>query len=182
MKMTMQTRASAGNWLATMLSGGDRRSIGRVAEVVMKVAEEPWLISGLVEMLQHPEIVIRMRAADALEKLQHVVPDQIAPFQTELLNIAAHVREPEIRWHLAQMLPRIPTSYMRRAKIAALLKTYCFDASTIVRVSAMQGLADLAKADNTFRLLALRQVNSALEFGTPAEQARAKKLLGKFDS
>src|SRR5262245_36216872 len=129
----MRARPSAGNWLATTLSGGDRRSIGRVAEVVGRIAEEPWLVSDLVEMLQHPEIVVRIRAADALEKLQRLIPSQVAPFQTELLNIAQEVSEPEIRWHLAQMLPRIPTSYMRRAKIAVLLKTYCFDTSVIVR-------------------------------------------------
>jgi hypothetical protein len=173
----MRARISAGNWLATTLSGGDRRSIGRVAEVVVKVADEPWLVSDLVEMLHHPDIVVRIRAADALEKLQHLIPEHITPLQTELLQIAQDVTEPEIRWHLAQMLPRIPTSYIRRTKIVALLKTYCFDASVIVRVSAMQGLAELARADNTFRFVALRQVNSALEFGAPAEKVRAKKLL-----
>jgi hypothetical protein len=150
--------------------------------VVVKVAEEPWLVSDLVEMLQHPEIVVRIRAADALEKLQHLIPDQIAPFQTELLTIAQQVKESEIRGHMAQMLPKIPTSYMRRTKIAALLKGYCSDPSIIVRVSAMQGLADLAKADNTFRLVALRQVDTALEFGTPAEKARARKLLSQFEN
>jgi hypothetical protein len=177
----MRARISAGNWLATTLSGGDRRSIGRVEEVVIKVTEEPWLVSDVVEMLQHPDVVVRIRAADALEKLLRLIPDQIAPFQTELLNIAQHAKEPEIRWHMAQMLPRIPTSYLRRAKIADLLKTYSFDGSIIVRVSAMQGLADLAKADNTFRFVALRLVNSALQFGTPAEKARAKKLLSQFE-
>jgi hypothetical protein len=177
----MHARAGAGNWLATTLSGGDRRSIGRVAEVVVKVAEKPWLISDLVEMLQHPEPVVRIRAADALEKLQHLIPGQISPFQTELLNIAQQAEDAEIRWHLAQMLPRIPTSYMKRVKIAGVLKDYCFDKSVIVRVSAMQGLADLARADNTFRLLALRRVNFALRFGAPAEQARARKLLRQME-
>jgi hypothetical protein len=177
----MRARAGAGNWLATTLSGGDRRSIGRVAEVVIKVAEQPWLVSGLVEMLQHPEPVVRIRAADALEKLQHLIPNQISPFQTELLSIAQQATEAEIRWHLAQMLPRIPTSYMKRARIADILKNYCFDKSVIVRVSAMQGLADLAKADNTFRLLALRRVNSALLFGASAEKARARKLLRELE-
>jgi hypothetical protein len=181
-RLPMRARKKTGDWLATTLSGGDRRSIGRVAEVVVRVAEEPWLVSDLVEMLQHPETIVRIRAADALEKLQHLIPSQMAPFQTELLNIAQEVKEPEIRWHMAQMLPRIPTSYLRRAKIARLLKSYCFDASIIVRVSAMQGLADLAKADNTFRLIALRQVNSALEFGAAAEKARARKLLPQLES
>jgi hypothetical protein len=128
-------------------------------------------------MLHHPDPVVRIRAADALEKLQHLIPDQISPFQTELLNIGQHAEDAEIRWHLAQMLPRIPTAYMKRTRIAELLKHYSFDKSVIVRVSAMQGLADLAKADNTFRLLALRRINSALLFGAPAEKARARKLL-----
>ena len=139
-------------------------------------------MSSLVEMLQHPEPIVRIRAADALEKLQHLIPNHISPFQTELLIIAKQATDAEIRWHLAQMLPRIPTSYMKRAKIADVLKNYCLDKSVIVRVSAMQGLADLAKADNTFRLLALRRVNFAMRFGAPAEQARARKLLRQMES
>ena len=177
----MRARAGTANWLATTLSGGDRRSIGRVPEVVIKVVEQPWLISDLVEMIHHPDPVVRIRAADALEKLQHLIPGQISPFQTELLNIAQDAEDPEIRWHLAQMLPRIPTGYMKRARIAELLKHYAFDKSVIVRVSAMQGLADLARADNTFRLIAVRHINSALLFGAPAEKARAKKLLSELE-
>jgi hypothetical protein len=178
MKMRAQ---KGGNRLATTLSGGDRRSIGRVADVVIAVAEQPWLITELVGLLQHPEAVVRIRAADALQKLQQLIPDQIVPFQTELLNIAQQAKDPEIRWHMAQMLPRMPTSYMKRSKIAVVLKRYSFDQSIIVRVCAMQGLADLAKADNTFRLLALRTVHSALTFGAPAEKARARKLLGELE-
>jgi hypothetical protein len=139
--------------------------------------DQPWLISGLVQMLYHPHSVVRIRAADALEKIQHLKPQAIAPFQTELLKVAEDTTEQELRWHLAQILPRIPASATKRRKLAQILKLYLLDDAIIVRVCAMQGLADLARQDSSFQPDALKLVNSRLRSGTPAERARARKLL-----
>jgi hypothetical protein len=55
--------------LAELLSGGDRRSIGKAAEVAEYVVVNPHQIDGLAALLEHHDEVVRMRAADALEKV-----------------------------------------------------------------------------------------------------------------
>jgi len=47
----------------------------------------------------------------------------------------------------------------------------------IVRVSAMQALVDLAAFDQRLRHLVHRRLRRVLKTGSPAERARARKLL-----
>jgi hypothetical protein len=60
---------SARDQIRAMLSGGDRRSIGRVAEIVDLIDHHPKTISSLIDCLWDEDACVRMRAADALEKI-----------------------------------------------------------------------------------------------------------------
>jgi len=55
--------------LLSRLTGGDRRSIGRTGEVVAAVLGEPSLFGVLLSGLWSSDPLVRMRAADALEKI-----------------------------------------------------------------------------------------------------------------
>ena len=55
--------------LLTLLTGADRRSIGRVLEVVAMVLAEPALLAQLIAGMCHADPVVAMRASDAAEKL-----------------------------------------------------------------------------------------------------------------
>ena len=55
--------------LLTKLSGGDRRSIGRADEVATEVVAVPELFPALMEAVEHPDEIVRMRASDAVEKV-----------------------------------------------------------------------------------------------------------------
>jgi hypothetical protein len=52
--------------------------------------------------------VLRMRAADAVEKISSQKPDLLKPFKSELLGLLFETDQKELRWHLAQMIPRLP--------------------------------------------------------------------------
>ena len=60
--------------LLAKLQGGDRRSIGRVDEVVREVLADPSLFRLLFEGMLHEDPLIRMRAADAPEKDHRTAP------------------------------------------------------------------------------------------------------------
>jgi hypothetical protein len=92
------------------LQGGDRRSIGRVPEVVAEVLSHPDLFGELMMGMQHPDPVVRMRAADAAEKVSAKHPDYLAPYTDELLHQIAQGTQQEVRWHVVQMLPRLALS------------------------------------------------------------------------
>ena len=103
------------------LTGGDRRSIGRSPEVVRQVLRQPRLVRGLVAGLRHDDPVVRLRAADALEKVSRRHPEWLRPFRRQLLRLAAESREPEIRWHLAQLLPWIDLTRSQRRMLLGVL-------------------------------------------------------------
>src|ERR1700729_3699067 len=89
------------------LKGRDRRSIGnsnRVAELVLR---QPDRLPELIECCWDADSVVRMRAADAAEKVSAKRPELLAPFKSELLALADETEQAELRWHLAQMIPRL---------------------------------------------------------------------------
>ncbi len=96
--------------LLDRLQGGDRRSIGRVAEVVAEVLSNPDRFGELIAGMQHPDPVVRMRAADAAEKVSADHPDYLSRYKDELLHQIAQSTQQEVRWHVAQMLPRLALS------------------------------------------------------------------------
>lgn len=159
------------------LTGGDRRSIGRVPRVVQQVIEQPELVAELLAGLGHENPVVRLRSADALEKVSRRYPERLQPFRRRLLRLAAKSHEPEARWHLAQMLPRIDLTPSQRLMLAGVFARYLTDESAIVRVSALQALAELATLDVGLRRLALARTRAGLRRDGPAVRARAKRLL-----
>ena len=54
----------------------------------------------------HEDSLVRMRAADAAEKISVKCPEYLKPFKKKLLNEIAKSEEQEVRWHVAQMIPR----------------------------------------------------------------------------
>jgi hypothetical protein len=54
----------------------------------------------------------------------------------------AKANEPELRWHLAVLVPRLPLNSKERRLATSLLSSDLEDRSSIVKTSALQGLAD----------------------------------------
>ena len=137
------------------LSGGDRRSIGRSNEVVANIlarpAQAPRLLKILVGALASPDAVLRMRAADAVEKITTQRPDLLQPFKKTLLSLAGTIVQKEVRWHLAILIPRLKLTPTERAVSVGILFDYLRDQSSIVKTCAMQSLADLASTDHKLK-------------------------------
>ena len=96
--------------IRSMLAGGDRRSTGRSDEIAGMVAQNPGRVVELVECLWDPDACVRMRAADALEKASRGKAEILEAHKAELLGLFAEAEQQEVRWHLAQIVPRLPLS------------------------------------------------------------------------
>ncbi|MFO0706360.1 MAG: hypothetical protein U0412_05865 [Nitrospira sp.] len=162
------------------LEGGDRRSIGRSGEVVAEVLGKPALFGALFGGLSVEDPVVRARAADAVEKITAVHPEWLRPYTANLLGPLASCEQIEVRWHVAQMLPRIRWNARDRQRVVAILQRYVRDSSRIVKTCAMQALADLTRQAPDLRPAVLRQLRQLTARGTPAMQARGKKLLAEL--
>ncbi len=91
--------------LLQKLVGGDRRSIGAVGEVVEAVLADADLFKHLFTGMMEADDIVRMRAADAVEKVTATRPEHLSPYKTEIIEQIARSEQQEARWHLCQMFP-----------------------------------------------------------------------------
>ncbi len=167
--------------LLQQLAGGDRRSIGASNRVVDQVLARPGLFSTLVGGLTDPDPVVRMRCADAAEKVTARQPALLQPHKLWLINLAATAGQQELRWHLAQMLPRLALTPAQRRRVLDILIGYETDASRIVRTFAMQAMADLAMQDAGLRAQVTGRLRALTATGSPAMRSRGRRLLAQLD-
>jgi hypothetical protein len=162
------------------LEGGDRRSIGRADEVAAEVARNPRLFPELISGLWSADALVRMRAADAAEKVTRENSKLLQPYKRQLLGLMADATEQELRWHLAAIAPRLWLDAAERKLASLLLRGYLDDRSSIVRTFALQGLAELAERDLSLRGGVIALLRGAVRDGTPAMRARGRKLLARL--
>ena len=163
--------------ISGLLKGGDRRSIGRSNQVAKLVLSEPRRFAELIECLWADDPIVRMRAADVAEKVSAVQPELLTPYKTELLGLLTEAEQIELRWHLAQMIPRLPLTQSERGRAAETLQLYLEDRSSIVRTFALQALADISRNDPELQPFVRQILEQSLRSGTAAMKARARKLL-----
>jgi hypothetical protein len=166
--------------ILSKLRGGDRRSIGKVSEVVAAVQKKPDLFKDLVTGLFDEDPVVRMRAADAMEKISLDNPQSLQPFKTELIRLAQQTQQQELRWHTAQMVPRLKLTPKETATVTDIFFEYLNDKSKIVVTFAMQALSDLALKRVEASARVIRAIEKLSRTGSPAIQSRGKKLLLKL--
>jgi hypothetical protein len=163
--------------LLKKLQGGDRRSIGKVSEVVADIRNDPSLFAVLLDGLFEDDPLIKMRTADAIEKITADFPEYLQPAKRKLIDLAGKTTQQEVRWHLAQILPRLNLEPDERNQIANYLFLYLNDKSKIVITFALQALTDLSAEDTKLQPRIIRALNEFMQTGSPAIKSRSRKLL-----
>jgi hypothetical protein len=163
--------------IAAMLEGTDGRSIGRSNDVVWLVLKQPRRFRELIGCLWSDNPIVRMRAADAAEKVSAQKPRLLDRYKAELLGLLGEAEQIELRWHLAAMIPRLRLTQRERHRAAEAMLQYLEDRSSIVKTFALQALSDLAQTDPILRPQVKQLLEESLQSGTPAMKARARKLL-----
>jgi hypothetical protein len=162
------------------LEGGDRRSIGKSEEVVAEVLADPSLFDVIFEGMLNPDPLIRMRCADAIEKITVDHPEYLRPHKTRLIQEVAKIDQQEVRWHVAQLCSRLELTSEERYLVVNILSEYLRDDSKIVKTSSMQALADIAEQDVNLRASIIQQLEELTRTGSPAMRSRGRKLLAKL--
>ena len=162
------------------LKEGDLRTIGNVPDLVEMIIDDPGLFDVVIRGMTHSDPGVRMRASDAVEKITRSFPDYLGPHKAFLLTEVMQQTQREVRWHLAQIIPRLELSTNERVKTAKALFEFLEDESKIVQTNALQALVDLAWEDDQL----FSEVKTAVEelsvSGSPAVRNRAGKLLSSF--
>lgn len=166
--------------LIAKVQGSDRRSIGRSEEVVGDVLADPGQFRLVFDAMLARDPVVRLRAADAVEKITRRRPDLLRGLEGRLLTDVAAIDQQEVRWHVAQLLPRLALTPPQRTQAVAILSGFLEDDSRIVRTFAMQALADLAEGDEQLRRRVLPLLAELTRTGTPAMRSRGRRLLTRL--
>ena len=170
------------NFILQKLAGADRRSIGRSGEVVDDVLTNPLLFKELFAGLFSDDLIVRMRAADAIEKITAKHPEYLRRYKRALIYRVAQMDQQEIRWHFAQMVPRLDLNVQESKFVVKTLMNYLHDKSSIVRTFSMQALADLVERNSSLRPRVMVLLNKLVRTGTAAMKSRGRKLLKKLES
>jgi len=160
-----------------MLAPGRLLDSGRVWEVVELLEGRPAKLSKLIECLFDEDPAIASRAADALERITRDRPQQAQRWKEALIGLLAETTEKKVRWNLALLIPRLKLTVPECRRTAAVLNTWLDDPSSIVKTSALHGMADLSRQDTASLPGVLDLLRLAARSGTPAMRARSRILL-----
>lgn len=163
------------------LKGGDLRSLGRAEEVVQDILKNPALFREVFEGMLKDNPVVRMRSADALEKVSSKYPEYLQPYKDRLIKEVSKIKQQEVRWHVAQMFSYLEVSYQEKDEIIEKLFSWLdSQESKIVKVCAMQTLVDFAEKDENIKPKIERKIKEIIKNGSPAMVSRGRKLIKKL--
>lgn len=163
------------------LKGGDLRSKGKSEEIVDDILKQPFLFGEVFEGMLNDDPVVRMRAADAIEKVSRLHPEYLKDYKKRLIQEVSKIDQQEVRWHVAQMFSRLELNDNEKELIVNLLFSWIEESnSNIVRVNSMQALSDLAEENRELRSLVLEKLQEIIQIGSPSMISRGKKLVKKL--
>lgn len=137
--------------ISDKLKGADLRTIGKVNMVIPEITNQE-KFDELFQGLFDADRLVVMRSADAIEKVTITHPEYLKVHKKELLDLFYTATHIELKWHLAQLMPRLMQqvnlnenetgNIWDKLSQQALDKT---ERSRIVRVLSLQALFDIQK-------------------------------------
>jgi hypothetical protein len=121
---------------------------------------------------------LAMRAADALQKVFIRQPELVQPHTSQLVALLLTHSQKEVRWHLAQILPHLNLTKDQVKQVAQIWQDDFYNStSSIVKTFSLQAMHDIAVHHPELQPVFDEMIAYALQNGTAAMRARAKRLL-----
>ncbi len=164
--------------IVAALSEGKRGAVARSTDVANYVIAEPTNLANLIDALSVEDSIVVSHAAHACLTIFEIRCDLLVPYKQHLLSILLQRDQWELIEQLSKIIPHLGcTSAEGNALWIRLLSIVENGRSSIARTCALQALADMADLDPVYEPYAARAIHYALEKGTKAMQARARKFL-----
>ncbi|SKC83588.1 hypothetical protein [Ohtaekwangia koreensis] len=131
--------------LSHLLIGRDIRTNQRNQEVIKRIKDQA-AFNELFAFLFHHERALVMRAAEAIEKITRQHKEYIQSHKAHLLSLMQTSDHVELKWHIAQLLPRLELSNSELTVVWHKLYYWAMNPNEgkIVRINALQGLHQLS--------------------------------------
>jgi len=170
MKMTKDSFTS-------LLVGRDLRTI-RQNSIVVRSVKDQESFDELFALVFHHERPLVMKAVDAVEKVTLKHPEFLKPHKTQLMAVLKSADHKELKWHIAQLIPRLPLTEEDLEDVRHIFTYWALNRneSKIVRVNALQGLFDLSQTHQEVQEDLLRTMSEMEHEMIPSIEARIRKL------
>lgn len=164
--------------------GGKTNSLGNVPFVIKEVIHNKHRMNELYSCLFDEDTWVRMRAADALEKICREHPDWLMPFIEKIQKELSSSSQPSIQWHIAQIYRQVSLTDTQRifaiSWLEQLLNSVHVD--WIVSANAMDTLVNFLDSgyyscDTLKKLLAVQQNHPS-----KSVRRRAQKILDSLNA
>jgi hypothetical protein len=169
------------------LKGGDLRSIGSSTAIISEITNQN-KFDKLFQGLFDTDRLVVMRAADAIEKITKIHPEYLDSHKKELLELFQTANHIELKWHLAQLIPRLIIRLKLDEKEMGMawdkLTLWALDrsGSRIVRINSMQALFDIQKQCPELKKDFTDTISKMERENIPSIVARIKKLRKEMKS
>jgi hypothetical protein len=160
-----------------MLMGGDLE-ITRRSKEVMEFVHDQQSFDELFKLLFHHDRVLVMRAADVVEKIIKHHKKYLEPYKTQLLSLLRNARNIEVKWHIAQLIPKLPFTDQELTDVWRMFTYWARNPneSKIVRVNALQALFELSHVNPSLKEDFEKTLHALELLPVPSIQARVRKL------
>jgi len=157
------------------------RTVGGVDKVVKLARTDRMVVHQLVESFSPTDEGLNMRIADALEKISAENHRALESYVPELVKILHDYHQKEVRWHMAQILPRLA---LTESELTAVRRIWKYDFhmshSKILKVFSLQALVDTCPHERKKHADVVQLLREAMKSGIPSLEARARKLWHPF--
>ena len=167
------------HFIELLTVGGKSNSLGEVPAVIDMVLGDKTRLEELYLCLFDEDAWVRMRAADALEKICRVKPTWLLPYIDRFARDFSDNTQSSIRWHLAQIYSEVDLTPAQQSTAAAWLERLLSspDIDWIVASNAMDTLAKFTRS-GYFSASALKKLLTIQQQHTSqAVRKRANMLL-----
>jgi hypothetical protein len=161
---------------------GHKNSLGRVNDVIDRVLSDSSRVEELYNAMFNNDAWVRMRAADAFEKICREHPEWIQPYVDRIQSDLSKSEQPSIQWHIAEIYCQVELDERQKAHAIEWLKKLLssVEVDWIVAANSMKALAyfgakgDISKSDlkSSLKIQLGHKSNAVVK--------RAKKLLEEF--
>jgi hypothetical protein len=144
MKKFRGTIKRGANDFNTLLSRGDLRILGDSEDVVSGIKNK-YDFEKLFPPIFSYKRAVAMRATDAIEKITNDHSEYLEGHADQVIELTKTSPNKEIKWHIAQIIPRLPLRRDQAIKAFHHLNYWVSNPneSKIVRVNSLQGMFEL---------------------------------------
>ena len=170
-----------GNIFNSLLKEGDLRTTGNVKEVLSLIKSQKDF-DELFKLLFSNERTVVMRAADAIEKVSINDPVLLQKHKAEILKLLFEARNIELKWHIAQLIPRLQLNKSEYSKAWNQLFSWTMDKSEsrITRVNSMEALFRMSERNPGYGKLLPGIIAFLKREKIPSLLARIRKYEGNI--